>query len=127
VSSTYRILCLNHDPALVLRDAEYNSADDAVAAISEGVDGHPGCDLIAGAYCHPLITVYCPATRERPANRACFHRLTTQTDTVWLRLLAAAHQSTDPAVQTLAAARPLPDPCWPWNRLQRLRNELARW
>lgn len=123
MSSTYRILCLSHDPAITIDTPDYNRPEQAETAITEGIEGHHTCDLAIGRYSYPLVELGCPATRNQPANLPCTHASTIWTSTDWLRLLAAAYQSSDPAVREAAAQGS--HHCLPWNRLQRLRNELA--
>lgn len=121
MSSTYRILCLSHDPAIT-DEAEYSTSEAAAQRIAAGVGGHVSCDLAIGRYSYPLVEAGCPASRDQPAQLRCGHGSTIWVDAHWLRLLAAAHQSTDPAV--LAAVTKGGHRCWPPERIQRLRLEL---
>jgi hypothetical protein len=126
VSSTYRILCLSHDPAT--DHGEYHTRPAAEAAIATGIIGHPHCDLMIGRYSYPLVELGCPASRHqpeqlRPGVLRCYHSGTKWTDTDWLRLLAAAYQSSDPDVRK--AATDGRHGCLPWERLRRLRDELG--
>ncbi|MFD7609682.1 hypothetical protein [Streptomyces sp. NPDC059828] len=123
MSSTYRILCLSHDPAVL--HGEYRTPEDATQHITEGVEGHPACDLLIGRYSYPLVEAGCPASRHQPAKLTCRHG-----DTVWaqsdvLRLLVAAYQSHDEIVR--AAVKPFEGRCWTQERLHRLRDELGAW
>lgn len=68
MSSTYRILCVSHDPALTT-GSDYNSPEAAEAAIRLGVNGHPTCDLLIGRYSYPLRAVH------RYVSTACWHEL----------------------------------------------------
>ena len=54
MSSTYRVLCLSHDPAIVAAD-DYQRPETAEAAITEGIAEHAGCDLVIGRYSYPLV------------------------------------------------------------------------
>ncbi|MFC8985171.1 hypothetical protein [Streptomyces sp. NPDC057115] len=121
MSSTYRVLCLSHDPATA--EGEYATADEALAAIAEGLPAHPGCDLMVGRYSYPLVEVGCPPTKYQPASLACTHGAAAWTDSTWLRLLLAALQSSD--LDVLAAAVDGRHTCFPWARLHRLRAELG--
>ncbi|MHB9857651.1 hypothetical protein [Streptomyces sp. YIM S03343] len=121
MSSTYAILCLSHDPATL--HGEYTTPEAAETAIRNGIDGHPHCDLMIGRFSYPLVELGCPPSRDRKVQQRCYHGTTVWTDSDWLRLLAAAYQSTDPAV--LAAVKAGHHGCLPWERLRRLRVELG--
>ncbi|MYR36378.1 hypothetical protein GTX14_04845 [Streptomyces sp. SID4944] len=120
MSSTYRVLCLSHDPAIII-DGDWRRAEGAEEAVAAGVDGHPHCDLIIGRYSYPLVEVGCPPSRDHRAKVTCYHNSTAWTESEWLRLLAAAYHSSDEAVRTLAAKT---SRCWAGERLHRLRAEL---
>lgn len=122
MSSTYRILCLSHDPAIAT--GEYSSPEAAAAAIVEGVEEHQQCDLLIGRYSYPLVEVGCPPTlAKRASQHRCYlHAGTEWVDAAWLRILAAVHQSGDDKMRALANDTHLSH--WPWERLRRLRDEL---
>lgn len=126
MSSTYPILCLSHDPAIIAHDPGYNRPEQAEEAIRAGVTGHAGCDLMIGRYSYPLVELGCPPSHNRtdmrPDAPRCHHRDTEWTDKEWLQLLAAAYQSSDPAVQEAVKAGR--HQCLSWERLRRLRVEL---
>jgi hypothetical protein len=123
MSSTYRILCLSHDPAIVATDDEYPSPEAVEAALAAGLDSHPGCDLLIGRYSYPLVEVGCPpTTRERPGQHACLtHSVTVWVDVAWLWVLAAVYQAK--GAQTFESGHAIRH--WPWERLRRLREELG--
>lgn len=123
MSSTYSVLCLSHDPAITVHDPGYNRPEQAEAAIRDGVNGHEHCDLMIGRYSYPLVELGCPASRDQPVKLRCTHGGTSWTDSEWLRLLAAAYQSTDPAMGEAIKAGY--HGCLPWERLRRLRVELG--
>mgnify|MGYP001600286168 CR=1 FL=1 len=127
MSSTYSVLCLSHDPAIIVHDPGYNRPEQAEAAIATGITGHPHCDLMIGRYSYPLVELGCPDSRHQPplvpTGRGCYHSGTQWTDTEWLLLLAAAYQSSDPDVRK--AATDGRHGCLPWERLRRLRDELG--
>jgi hypothetical protein len=122
VSSTYRILCLSHDPALVIDTPDWNRPEPAEAAIRDGIDGHRACDLMIGRYSYPLVGLGCPPSRDQPATMPCCHGITMWTDKDWLLLLAASYQSDDPDMRK--AIERGSHQCLPWERLRRLRVEL---
>jgi hypothetical protein len=121
VSSTYRLLCLNHDPAIEL-DQEWHSGSgtavaDALAAVANPPAEHAGCDLVIGRYSYPLIEVCCPgSTPRRPHLHVHDPRWI---DASWLRLLLAARKVPDLA----ELCRPV-SVCWGEQRLALLRHEL---
>ncbi|MEU9557987.1 hypothetical protein [Streptomyces fumanus] len=121
MSSTYRLLCVSHDPALI--EGEYASSTEAEEALVGGLEGHQQCDMLIGRFSYPLVEVGCPASRHQPATLRCCHGGTEWADADWLRLLAAGYQSSDPGVTATVARLRLP--CWPWDRLRRLREELG--
>jgi hypothetical protein len=122
VSSTYRILCLSHDPATTTGD-EYRTPDAAERDIAKGLDDHPNCVLMIGRYSYPLVELGCPPSRDQRTKLGCTHGGTQWTDKGWLLLLAAAYQSDDPAVkQAVTNGRHW---CLPQERLNRLRFELG--
>lgn len=125
MSSTYRILCLSHDPALVL-EAEWHSPVEAatVAAdpsLNPTIAAHATCDLLVGRYSYPLIEVGCP--EQRPEGDHTQHRDARWIDVAWLRLAWAATGFGDPTIHD--ALERLPG-CWSPERLRRLREELGR-
>ena len=115
MSSVYRLLCLSHNPAIVL-DHEYHSGSDglnrAVAALRAPVEGHPHCDLAIGRYSYPLVEVGIATTTHRVE----------WVDADWLRLLWHAHRLDHEGLS--AAATRLQRP-WTRARLDRLGPELG--
>lgn len=121
MSSTYYVLCLSHDPAITIRDC--GGADDAAKAVAAGIEGHLDCDLLIERVSGGPVEYGCPPRDwPRPEVR-CRHSSTAWVDTEWLRLLAAAHQSTDPAVHEAIGRGHFY--CWTRDRLHRLRHSLG--
>jgi hypothetical protein len=124
MSSTYRVLCLSHDPAMVAADGDWNRASMAEEAIAAGVEGHETCDLLIGRYSYPLVEVGCPATKDGPGSYRCIHGGTQWADVDWLRLLAIAQR--EPADTDLGrAAEEAGRRCWSPERLRRLGPDLG--
>lgn len=128
MSSTYYVLCLSHDPAIIVNDPGCNRPEEAEAIVRERPAGHEHCDLMIGRYSYPLVELGCPSTLgrrtpPRPNGITCCHGSTAWVDRDWLWLLAAAHQSSDPAMMA-AIERGHSRQCLPWERLRRLRDEL---
>lgn len=118
MSSTYRLLCLSHDPAIWL-DQEWHSGSGgrevSLAAALDPPAEHAGCDLVIGSYSYPLVEVCCPGRRL-----GCRHRDPSWVDARWLRLLHAARRVPDLTDECRRAETS----CWPADRLARLRLEL---
>jgi hypothetical protein len=125
MSSTYRILCVSHDPAIALEQFEFQSGDDGRAraeeAVATGVADHPNCDLLIGRYSYPLVEVGCP---PKPRHSGVYHPHNTEwLDVFWLRLLVAAQRAPEGSQERqLATGAP---GCWSPERLHRLRLELV--
>jgi hypothetical protein len=114
----YQLLCLNHDPAIIL-DQEWHSGSgtaipDALAAITNPPGEHRNCDLIIGRYSYPLVEVCCPGN-----HGPYTHTDPRWIDACWLRLLLAASRVPELAEQCQRTSL-----CWPPQRLDRLRHEL---
>lgn len=127
MSSYYRLLCLSHDPAIVI-DGDDRSRDTAIARAHAGVPDHVGCDLLIGRYSAPLVEVCCP-TRTAPGPTPAWHpgwRWHAQpiwADAALLRLALLAIERADGDEAIGRAIRQLPE-CWSWTRLRRLAPEL---
>lgn len=125
MSSDYHLLCMNHDPAIVI-DHEWATPAEAVAALkARSHDGplgaHRTCDLLIGRYSAALVEVCCPGGHH-VHGRIRMHISERWADRDWLRLLYHAYASRDPAIA--AAAGELGD-CWPRERVLKLRDELG--
>jgi hypothetical protein len=124
VSSTYRVLCLSHDPAIIAADGDWRRPDAAEQAIANGIDGHDGCDLMIGRYSYPLVAVGCPPSApNRHPGSSCCHSGTMWIDSDWVRLLAAVQQGPDGHASRIAGSGHFQ--CWTSSRLRRLRLELG--
>lgn len=73
MSSTYRVICLSHDPGLTVPDPE--TQDHALiemwlrrgsAVRDQRLPGHGRCDLVAGRFSYPMIEVFCPGGTPDP-------------------------------------------------------------
>jgi hypothetical protein len=133
VSSLYRILCLSHDPAIVIPDLEWANSTGMECALahveSRDFDDtlylHRTCDLMGGRYSYPLIEVYCPPFRESKPSPCNRHSDGQWIDAHWLRLLSAVHTSFDVgSLSPITTAVGRIDKCWSKDRLRRLRVEL---
>lgn len=126
MSSTYRAICLSHDPAIVLEDAEYHGSHGREwaeeADLSETVSGHEHCDLAVGRWSGALVELGCP---ER-SHQNLRHRGARWLDAEWLQLLLAASAAApDPALKAAVERANRLAGCWSHERLDRLRFELG--
>jgi len=125
VSSTYRIFCLSHDPAVeaVPLSDGWNSSAAAEQAAINGVPGHEECDVLILRYSGALVEIGCPNRRQDPHGRRHPHA-TQWVDAIWLKLLSLAQRAPEGSPQRVLAERaPMPGCWWP-ERLRRLRVEL---
>jgi hypothetical protein len=120
MSSVYRILCVSHDPALIVTSEDWNGSLPALDAIRDRTSGpaaaHPNCDLVVGRYSVPLIEVCCPASRSNGLYHGSSHRDDEWIVASWLRLLALSK----PEVYGMARLRS----CWTPELARALRVEL---
>lgn len=125
MSSTYRVLCLNHDPAIIAADRDWNRREMAEAAIQAGIEGHEKCDLLIGRYSYPLVEVGCPPNPRRDGGLACgWHSSTNWIDRDWLKLLwHAQHQEGQPLIAAVGHQHEFR--CWSPQRLDRIAYELG--
>lgn len=131
MSSLYRVLCVSHDPAILIDRAEWATASELEAALAdvagcELLQGHERCDLLGGRYSYPLIEVYCPPARDdvpRQPRQPWHPHSGHWVDAAFLRLALAA-QVEWPA-QDLAKEPYFVPGCWSSDRVRRLRLELG--
>jgi|SRR5688500_1675664 len=123
MSSTYRPICMSHEPGLVI-DTNWQDLRLLEAALVDPANtpelaAHVGCDLLGGRYSYPLIEVYCPPRRDNVAHHTNGHWI----DAHWLRLVHLT-ATTWPNSEKLAEVfRSLPA-CWKPERVARLAAEL---
>lgn len=117
MSSTYHLMCLSHEPALVIDNVSWScrGPDEFAGAITPE---HSKCDLLIGRWSGGLAEIGCPPSSYHP-------NVIIWADARWLRLLAAAYKQPvrkrDPA---LSAAMVRVSTCWNPRRMERLRAEL---
>lgn len=142
MSSTYRALCLSHDPAIVIGgpDEGWQSGENGIGIMQDALQfpadcellaGHEQCELLGGRFSSPLIEVYCSGRTSSGLWHRLPHNRGQWIDVEWLRLLATAHASSDELMSNIAMGMP---ECWSRTRLWRLRELLglhektiARW
>jgi hypothetical protein len=126
MSSTYRILCLSHDPAIVLNNDYDTNCAAAVAVLNPGshpeVENHKDCDLLIGRYSYPLVEVGC-AGAARAAFEHPAHSEIRWIGTGLLRIAALALTADRPNTTTVVVDE-LPGYCWTAKRIERLRSQL---
>lgn len=125
MSSNYHLLCLSHDPAIVLSEYDFQRADiSAVTRAYPGLADHQQCDIMVGRYSYPLVEVGCfgAITLEGPTGCKGYHNGIQWMDRDWLRLLCTVneHHSVNPQFMS-----PLTGRCWTPERLRRLAPGLG--
>lgn len=118
MSSIYRVICLSHDPAIVLHDREPSSHVEAADFREEMLAGdHASCDLVVGRYSYPMIEVTCFETSRH------VHREPKVWDSSVLALASAARTA---GGLLMLLGQKVCAPCWSSpTRLVTLRNELS--
>jgi hypothetical protein len=139
MSSTYRAICLSHDPAIEIYDddgydgltwSDRETGLGALARRTGPLTAHKDCDLVLGAYSYPLWQITCPANSHREPGRyprigaPCWHNNDQAIQVDWLRLMIAAIVEPTPATRAVLEPR-LIDSCWPKQRVMRLRSLLG--
>jgi len=137
VSSTYKAICLSHDPAIEIGredydDDQWTDRETALGALTRRTGflaAHKDCDLVVGAYSYPLVEITCPASSGRRVagikdGSTCCHNYDKSIPVDWLRLLIAA--LIEPTAATTAVLSPRQiDLCWVPQRVMRLQNLLG--
>lgn len=126
MSSDYRILCLSHDPAIVV-DLNWNNPEQAIAAaLAPGSHPesalHEHCDLPIGRFSYPLVEVCCPAGNGTFAHGV--HLEPVWLDRDYLVLLATALAVEGNPQLAAAVQQVTRRGCWTAERLRRLRVEM---
>lgn len=121
MSSTYRVLCVSHDPS-IRTEIEWSTGTNNVEAAQrvrdQGVPGHENCELVVGQYSYPLIEVGCLRKHHHGDGGNGWVAAD------WLRLLALAQsEPLGTAAREVANSSPY-CLCWSPALLKRLRNEL---
>lgn len=117
MSSSYRILCVSHTPALEVATGsdgwEWNRPEQALAAITDPrvIGDHRTCDLIV--YGNHWNTFYCPPGR-------CDHTGPAPIESSWITLAAAAlhHDDLKARVENFTG-------CWTAPRIHSLAGYFA--
>lgn len=123
MSSYYHLLCMAHDPAIVI-DVSANHPEQALAAIADrttrdALREHPHCPLMIGRYSAAMIELCCPGSQHDHPRSDKWE------DTALLRVVAVAamQEPSKAMIQALEALGRLAS-CWAPERLRRLRYEL---
>lgn len=119
MSSSYRILCVSHKPALEVASGsdgwEWNRPEQALAAVTDSrvIGQHQSCDLIV--YGNYYNTFYCP-----PSGR-CAHTDPEPIESSWISLAidALRHEALKGRVEQFAG-------CWTADRISSLAGYFAR-
>lgn len=97
MSSTYRFMCLAHDPAIFVEPWETQSRDEAVGLAERRAEAtqlaeHRICPLVIGRFSYPLVEAYCLDSKR-------------WADADLLRLILAAYQADVPQDRLAPFAR----------------------
>lgn len=120
MSSTYRPICLSHNPAIEL-DIAWHSGNNGLIVgeqlTREGFSSHPDCDIILGKYSYPLIEVGCIGHR----NKTFSHEDTKWIDAEWIALLIKARKN------NIQLPYPIMTGCWNPERVKGLTYLLPHY
>lgn len=126
MSSTYGLICLNHDPGIEIGDHTIDYQPDSMLALARNPTGdwsdHARCDLVVAAYSYPIARIACPGQTENGVG-CRWHNQPRWVEAEWLRLLIAAYQA-DGAVPE-AVMEPFASRCWKRERALRLAPLLG--
>jgi len=127
MSSTHHILCVSHDPAIVIGGEGWNNAAEAIERAGDpgrfpDMAEHKDCDLLVGRYSYPLVEVGCPP-REN-STTGCMHVHAQWLRVEWVRLLAASLDAESAPLRAAVEELTQRHRCWSRERIQRLRSEL---
>jgi hypothetical protein len=122
MSSTYGLICLNHDPGIEIGDHTIDYQPDTMLAVAKDPAGrdcpdHASCDLVVAAYSYPIVRIACPGKTENGAG-CRWHNQPHWVETDWLRLLIAAYQAGDAVPEWVA--EPFASHCWKRERALRV-------
>lgn len=127
MSSTYRILCLSHDPA-IRTDREFGSHEAAITVARDphhhGLTDHSRCDLLIGQYSYPLIELCCPGNKTAGDDGHDAHDEPRWIVVDWVRLLAAARRVPPGDGRLEVTISGSESGCWTTQRIDRLRSEI---
>jgi hypothetical protein len=133
VSSRYGLICLNHDPAIVIGGPESGILPDietiAADPAAHGLPDHAHCELLIGRWSAALIEIGCPrqhwTTTDARVHYPFHSRGTEWIDVYWLHLLATvAARSATVMDDGLALAVKSAPGCWNARRALRLSSLL---
>lgn len=123
MSSTYQLICMNHDPGIVVWDDHHQTFQPLEEKLkSDDPWEHSGCDVVIGRFSYPLIEVGCPWSLGKYAYR-CEHAATMWTEASWLKLLFLHAVSPESSLSSLAPTvfKSIPR-CWTPGRVMKLRT-----
>lgn len=125
MSSTYGLICLNHDPGIEIGDHTIDYQPDSMLAVARNPGGdwvdHARCDLVVAAYSYPIVRIGCPG--ETVHGAGCrWHNQPRWVEAQWLRLLISAYQS---GAVPDAVVEPFASRCWKRERALRLGPVLG--
>lgn len=125
MSSTYGLICLNHDPAIEFGDHDSVYDAEPMLAIARNPSGadwaaaHGRCDLLVARYSYPIVELGCPGTLGVNREAGCrWHSQPIWADADLVRLLVAACQPGSAIPE--AVLESFTSRCWKRERVLRL-------
>ena len=127
MSSTYGLICLNHDPGIEIGDHTIEYQPETMLAVAKDPAGrdwgeHARCDLVVAAYSYPIVRVGCPGKTVNGAG-CRWHEQPMWIERDLLRLLISAYQAGDAVPDW--ATEPYSSRCWSRERVLRLGPVLG--
>jgi hypothetical protein len=122
MSSTYGLICLNHDPGIEIGDHTVAYEPDTMLAVAKDPAArdwpeHARCDLVVAAYSYPIVRLACPGKTSNGAG-CRWHGEPKWIERDLLRLLIAAYQAGDAFPGWVT--EPYSSRCWTRERALRL-------
>jgi hypothetical protein len=122
MSSTYGLICLNHNPGIEIGDHTIDYEPEKMLAVAKDPAGrdwaeHAHCDLVVAAYSYPIVRVGCAGKTVNGAG-CRWHDEPKWIERDPLRLLIAAYQAGDAVPEWVM--EPYSSRCWSRERALRL-------
>lgn len=126
MSSSFRPICLNHDPAILIGVDGFPDYDNVAEALAAGWAEHPRCLVIIGQWSGGLVELICPGSernspaeglRHRQSQHPAVHLYDREVEPVWLRYLAMSGEIVRSAAGSTG--------CWTYDTAVKLKPILC--